>query len=518
MKFNELFFFTLLFFFLSFQNSFPQNVEDTSTKIDSLINSEDYQTALGICKNLEKYSSNTRKQEIELLPILENAMLIVIELFELSNDKKYLHTAFDFSERSRIISISESYQNTATVLDVQAMLRDSQALISYFISEKALITFKILKDDIEVIIKEGNLELDFWVEELYGNLHEYFESPNQTDVLYRSTGAYYTQAAYDLYYHLVLPLKELPKDLIIIPSGVLNYIPFEVLLTNPVEIPWNFNTHPYLLKKHSFLYCYSATLLREMRQKKNTAPIRNVLAYAPSFLTNPLINPENETLRGDLSPLKYNLLEVQAIQEIHSVELISEKEASFQAFIGEAPKYNVLHCATAALINDRQVDSSFIAFTDKDSNNVFLYAKDLREIKLNADLVTLSAAEMGIEKLYTGEGIQHFTYDFSKAGVSSLMTTFWSINDRKTPGLMKSFYQNLKSGMTKDNALREAKLAYLKKGNLFDCHPYFWASTIPIGDMSAIEIKEEKPNNFWVFGFGILIVSLIIFLIFKKKT
>lgn len=60
----------------------------------------------------------------------------------------------------------------------------------------------------------------------------FFTSEDKPDTLYQSCLKTYTQTAHDLYTDLIAPLKEkLTKKIIIIPDAVLNYLPFEALLT-----------------------------------------------------------------------------------------------------------------------------------------------------------------------------------------------------------------------------------------------------------------------------------------------
>ena len=114
------------------------------------------------------------------------------------------------------------------------------------------------------------------------------------------------------------------------------------------------------------------------------------------------------------------------------------------------------------------------------------YAKDIYNLSLNADLVTLSACETGIGELKRGEGIISLARAFAYAGAKSIVTTLWSVNDVRTSELMEHFYKNLYKGMDKDAALWQAKKDFLKAHKGMSAHPYYWAGFIPIGDMSPI--------------------------------
>ena len=103
-------------------------------------------------------------------------------------------------------------------------------------------------------------------------------------------------------------------------------------------------------------------------------------------------------------------------------------------------------------------------------------------LKLNADLVTLSACRTGLGKLVNGEGVLGLTRAFLYAGTRSVLASLWNVNDTATAQLMTAFYRNLKRGLSKDEALRQAKLELLHGKQPSWRHPYFWASFVLIGE------------------------------------
>lgn len=102
-------------------------------------------------------------------------------------------------------------------------------------------------------------------------------------------------------------------------------------------------------------------------------------------------------------------------------------------------------------------------------------------LKLNADLVTLSACRTGLGKVVTGEGVLGLTRAFMYAGTSSVVASLWNVNDIATAELMTTFYRKLKAGLPKDEALRQAKLEMLKGKQLAWRQPYYWASFVLAG-------------------------------------
>jgi CHAT domain-containing protein len=167
-------------------------------------------------------------------------------------------------------------------------------------------------------------------------------------------------------------------------------------------------------------------------------------------------------------------------------------EASLDAFRRLAPEYRVLHLSTHGKADDRAGDYAFLALGVPGDTSTFdkLYARDLYGIGLNADLVVLSACETATGKLRRGEGIVSLARAFSFAGAKSLVTSLWKVNDSATKNLLVDFYRHLHKGQSKDAALRQAKLNFLKNNLDVDAnllHPFFWAGFVAVGDMRAIK-------------------------------
>ena len=101
-------------------------------------------------------------------------------------------------------------------------------------------------------------------------------------------------------------------------------------------------------------------------------------------------------------------------------------------------------------------------------------------IDLNAELVVLSACETGRGKEVLGEGLMGMTRAFLYAGTPSVVVSLWRVADAQTPDLMLRIYEDLDRMGDKAEALRQAKLAMIRRGGPI-AQPYYWAPFILVG-------------------------------------
>jgi CHAT domain-containing protein len=102
------------------------------------------------------------------------------------------------------------------------------------------------------------------------------------------------------------------------------------------------------------------------------------------------------------------------------------------------------------------------------------------QVRLDAELVTLSACETGLGKAFAGEGLLGLTRAFQFAGARSVLASLWRVGDAATGELMPRFYRRLAAGLPKDEALQQAQLELLRDPAL--AHPWNWAGFTLSGD------------------------------------
>lgn len=416
------------------------------------------------------------------------------KLFDLKTRAESLQKTFetDFPDYYRL-----KYDlRTEDVASVQRdLLEPDQALVEYFVGDSAVFVFTIQKNDYSVLEIKKDFPLNDWVTQLRRGLTGFFTDPNLADQYEQLSGAY-TAAAYNIYQKLVAPIAaKLPKKVVFVADGILGYVPFEALLAEKPSDPTRWAQHHYLQNDHTVSYCYSATMLREMIQHKHkTPPTLPFLGFAPQYDGDTSILASTfkyvDDMRKDLKPLPYSGEEVYRAAKIMGGQVVVGAEATEAAFVERAGQARVVHLATHGQANDRLGDYCFLVFgggTKEAKQQPLLYARDIYNLQLNADLVTLSACETGIGQLRGGEGIISLARAFAYAGAKSIVTSLWSVSDAKTKDLMLDFYKNIDKKAPKDAALRQAKLDFLKRNKGVSAHPFYWAGFVGIGDMGALK-------------------------------
>jgi len=376
---------------------------------------------------------------------------------------------------------------------LQAELRKQNAgLLEYFVHQEGTYALVVLPDSFYIHFLNVKSDLRADVQALRESIYEHWVDPEKSRSEYRPNAERFIKSASNLYQVLIDPIKSLlPEKLIIVPDDILNNLPFEVLLSTVPEDPEAYYDHAYLINDHQISYAYSATTLLEMQNKTRGSTNIPWLGMAPSFSNQAITSVDTSlhTLQQGLQPLKYTSQSITDIAGLLKGKTLLGEKADKRSFLKLAEGARIIHLAGHAEANDVNGELSWVAFTDsfQDGNEVILFAKELYQLDLNAEMVVLSACQSGIGEYQTGEGMISLGRAFSYAGAKSIIHTLWNVEDKASQELNLLFYQNLKKGWGKAKALRQAKLSFIREAGVegkFD--PYFWAGFLAVGDMSPV--------------------------------
>jgi CHAT domain-containing protein len=434
------------------------------------------------------------------------------KIYGLNNDRKELIR--QLSKKYPEYYSLKYFPGIMNVKSIQDKLGSNDVMAEYVLADTLLIIFTL--DRHELSYRQVGTDSSFYsnIRMVYDFIRkDYFNTSSELISGYFS-------AAFELYkilfsdYHL----KD-NKRLIIIPDGMLAYIPFDILLTEPVESnDYNFGKLSYLVNKHPLSYAYSATLLFQSNLHKVRAG-KGLLAFAPSdpeTIGNE-INPVRDISldRAKLKPLAGSAKEVRSIIKIVGGDLRIGDEASEHSFKDLSSKYRILHLAAHAFIDENDPMNSTLVFSpnNEGEEDGLLNVFEIYNLDLNASMVVLSACNTGYGKHKRGEGIMSLARAFFYAGVPDVVMTLWPVGDESCGKLMTHFYQNLARGASKDAALRNAKLSFLKEADPITQHPFYWAGYIVVGDSSAI----FKPGITKYLLIGIILIVFVLGFIYKNK-
>ena len=309
----------------------------------------------------------------------------------------------------------------------------------------------------------------------------------------------FLNAAYQLKELLLAPIlsgfeKDAVQNIKIIADGLLNELPFELLLLEkPSASVSDYKGLNYLMNQYGISYALSSRVKNSVNEPKGSG-----------LLGMGFIGEGVADERAELGGLPGAEAEIKYLRGQFDGEFYLSQRGTKQAFLEKAGDYDVIHLALhgRADLNDRL--NSKLFFNGEDDYQLDI--TDLYSVNLKSRMVVLSACESGLGSLDSGEGTFSVARGFAAAGVPSIVTSLWNVNDQAGAEVIKAFYGHLESGMEKDKALQKAKLDYLQTTDNITSHPYYWGSFVMIGDPTPIALEPASDNRLYLLVLVFLIV------------
>ncbi len=471
--------------------SFLDNLEESQIDISKNLSDEYEKRELEITNrisvNIEKISkgSNSSMSDMELFKK---------EIFQAEEDYTHLLNQM-LAEKvniSKVISpipfslnyLQDRYMDPETVL-IEYSLGEDKSFV-FFVSKNIFKIFELpphaeIKDSIKVYLRV-------------------LRDPSQeNDIVQKSSQRLYLE----LFASLDEIIPEDVKNLIIIPDGILYYLPFETLVSSSKD---KLNGNEYLISKYAISYMPSASLLLFLSDKKINKPYNKELLLfgAPDYSKqssskeddqeNPMAMLYEIYKNQDYQflPLPYSKKELMVISGYFSsqkTDIYLNKDASENTIknlsLGD---YKIIHFACHSFLDETfPMRSALVLSLDEDfKEDGFLKVREIYNFNLNAELVVLSACRTGQGKLEGSDGVLGLPRIFFYAGAKSVVSTLWGINDKSTVDFMDYFYRGLSEGKSKAQALRMAKIKMMESTY---SHPYYWGAFILNGDYRSTIIS-----------------------------
>lgn len=353
-------------------------------------------------------------------------------------------------QRALVIKLKEEIRNadpelaslvTVTspeVAEIQQLLPSDETLIEYFGSGDSLFVFIVNRAGIQgakLEVKELKQEIE--------RFRKHIMVP----------GSYQFKAnGKALYEKLIKPVEGMiaSENITIVPHGVLHYLPFNAL----------YSGEEYLIERYNMRVLPSASVMKFLKDRRE-GHAGNLLAFG-----NPDLGDPNYDLPGAQNEA------IAITKDKPRSKLLLRNQATETAVKQYGAGFRYLHFATHGTFDAENPLSSGLLLSSDNENDGKLTVGELYDLYLPADLVTLSACETALGKVANGDDVVGFTRGFLYAGVSSIVSSLWKVDDQATSILMQQFYESLKE-IDKRSALRTAQL---KVKDTYNAHPYYWAA------------------------------------------
>ena len=343
---------------------------------------------------------------------------------------------------------SETGTGAFDLPQLQTALGEKRAFVEFVKFDGVFSAFVITDDSIEYV---PAIAAETTVAEILESLHFQFGAMRYGptagakfhDQLKRRADSH-LEKLYDL---LLRPLELYigDRDIIVSPAGNLYYVPFHALKAGCC----------YVIESREIVYSPGASIWQAMNARPERK-LNNSLLVGYADETIPMVEHEIEEL-GDV---------------VKQPKILSGGEATFAAFTRSAPDFDLLHIACHGRFRPDNPLFSSLHLADG-----WVTVRDITTANLRAELVTLSACETGLSKVFAGDEILGLARGFLSAGAGALVLSLWAVNDRAALSLMKNFYEELQRGQTIAASLRTAQLNFIDRGE----HPYFWSPFLHIG-------------------------------------
>jgi CHAT domain-containing protein len=306
--------------------------------------------------------------------------------------------------------------------------------------------------------------------------------------------------ARQLYDALLSPIAEVAakSDLVVIRDGPLHLVPFDAFVSRSGQ---------YVAERHTVTYAPSATsfyLLAHQRRRKAGTP-RALLGvggipYSTSDLGKLALVRGADASLNDLPASVEEVRAADAAVRNDSNRLLLGSDATEAAFkSSDLPLYRAIHLAVHGFANTTFPDRAALALLSDPSEGEdgFLQASEIVQLRLNADLVVLSACDTAVGPLQGQEGIATLSRAFLLAGAKNVVSTLWSIDDTVSLYLIEQFYKHVAAGQPPASALSIAKRDVLRQRGT-KALPYYWAGFtfegVPDRAMKSVSKRQNHTD------------------------
>jgi CHAT domain-containing protein len=260
------------------------------------------------------------------------------------------------------------------------------------------------------------------------------------------------------------------------PNSRIIFIPHESLFLVPFAALQD-PAGKYLIEKHTISLAPSIQVLELTHKQRDRIMGKGVVVVGNP--TMPKVSEQIGKPLQQLPSLPGAEVEAKEVAQILKTKALTGNAATKAAFLQQSATAKIIHLATHGLLYDSAGSDvpGAIALAPSGKDNGLLTSGEILKLKLNAQLVVLSACNTGRGKI-TGDGVIGLSRSLITAGVPSIVVSLWYVPDASTAALMSEFYRQLQQNPNKAVAMRQAMLITMKKHP----QPQDWAAFTLIGE------------------------------------
>lgn len=448
---------------------------------DELLEKEKFLRQTINAKDMLRQKFTAAKLTEKKVEIEKEIAALISELQDTSGKIRAANPKFAQFSDAKPLSLSEIQS---------AVLDENSVLLEYSLGMERSFLFAVAKNSLKVFELPKRAEIEALARAFYGSLKMPRkalpdETEKQTDLRLQKANAELQRTSAELGKILLFPIANAieNKRILIVSSEVLQYIPFAAL-KNPKS------ASQFLVETNEIINLPSASALVSLRKTERQTATKELAVFA-----DPVFDNNDERLRSTVKQnavstarSKYSRL-IFSGQEAEKIALFVPTEKRFAATGLEASltnlrkqnlsQYRVLHFATHSSLDPRfnELSGVVLSLIDEKGNSQdgVWRLTEIYNLRLNAQLVVLSACETALGAEIRGEGLVGFTHAFMYAGAKSVVASLWLVDDRPTFKLMERFYQSmLKENLPPSKALQKAQISMIKEKGLDN--PFYWSA------------------------------------------
>ncbi len=418
-------------------------------------------------RSIETYRQqrNDLVQVESRLPFMENGAGLYLDYMEELLREGKVEDALGILDQSRAANLLEAADIKASreTVPAERSVRDARTVASRLQGTILVYCLRPQTSYLWVVTENGTSLFHLPGKE---KILPMVESHSKSVLSFRDVLAQENAPGADLYRALIAPASELLRPggkVFVIADGELNQLNFETLVV-PGSRPH------FWIEDADVVNAKSLSLLASKGSTRPVAAGKKLL-----LVGDPVYN------RAEYAQLPHATEEVANVARNFPSEqrsMLTREAATRSAYLMSHPgDFRYIHFVAHAIANDTvPLDSAVVLSAQPGEPDVYkLYARDIMNIRLRADLVTISACYGSGVRSYSGEGLVGLAWAFLRAGSHNVVGALWEVSDASTPQLMNDMYGGLAKGQSPDVALRAAKLAMLRRGDVFR-KPFYWGA------------------------------------------